>query len=660
MDFAFYNLNTNCIEAVKDPIVLTIVFACGIIRVNMKDRKKTARFFSYQKICAFTFSLIGLFIVLQLPVLALTQKANAQSTGILPDPYTINGTVFIDNNKNGVQDSGEGGYSGARINIYGGLYSQASTDSSGNYAFNSLKTSWYSLYLIVPASYKATTSTYKGISVSSSNPHPTANFGINAIPTHSISGSVYLDSNKNGLKDSGETGYSGATVKIYGKTNKSLVTDSSGNYTARGLVEGGYSVNLTLPSGYSATTAKYKYVSLYSNQAIDFGVAPILTHSLSGKVFVDANRNSVQDNGEHAYNGARINLSGRAYKTSYTNTDGIYAFSGLVEGWYNISVSIPSDYKATTATYKYISLYSDQTMNFGIVSNSSLCVQVVTYARNPFTGECKAFSTQCDVPSSWLKVSSCPVPTPTSIPCSTPPSVTNLLPNGTVNPGTHTLSWNPVNGAKYYSLRIDDKNNGWAGTCSMVNSGDVCRDITTNSYTYTFQAGHTYTWWVHARNSCGDWGPSTNINVTVADLTLPTSYVILSKSSRYINGENITITFRGSDSGSGLKIIHTALVSNVSSESEAKSDMTRWNNSYQGVPNGGTRTATTPFYLEYLAEDKSRNLESTHKLLITGSAVPAGQFCGGFAGISCPSGYYCKYDGNYPDAGGVCVRSWYY
>ncbi len=32
----------------------------------------------------------------------------------------------------------------------------------------------------------------------------------------------------------------------------------------------------------------------------------------------------------------------------------------------------------------------------------------------------------------------------------------------------------------------------------------------------------------------------------------------------------------------------------------------------------------------------------------------AGQFCGGIAGIQCPSGYSCKLEGNYPDAGGTC------
>lgn len=34
-----------------------------------------------------------------------------------------------------------------------------------------------------------------------------------------------------------------------------------------------------------------------------------------------------------------------------------------------------------------------------------------------------------------------------------------------------------------------------------------------------------------------------------------------------------------------------------------------------------------------------------------------GQFCGGIAAIGCPTGYECKLDGNYPDAGGKCELS---
>lgn len=38
------------------------------------------------------------------------------------------------------------------------------------------------------------------------------------------------------------------------------------------------------------------------------------------------------------------------------------------------------------------------------------------------------------------------------------------------------------------------------------------------------------------------------------------------------------------------------------------------------------------------------------------TTIPSGQFCGGIAGIKCPQGYQCNLEGNYPDAGGECVK----
>lgn len=35
---------------------------------------------------------------------------------------------------------------------------------------------------------------------------------------------------------------------------------------------------------------------------------------------------------------------------------------------------------------------------------------------------------------------------------------------------------------------------------------------------------------------------------------------------------------------------------------------------------------------------------------------PSGSFCGGIAAKSCPSGHTCAYEGDYPDAGGMCVK----
>lgn len=130
---------------------------------------------------------------------------------------------------------------------------------------------------------------------------------------------------------------------------------------------------------------------------------------------------------------------------------------------------------------------------------------------------------------------------------------TGLTPSGTLAPGTYTLSWNPVAGATKYALRIDDQINPWTGTCDVVNPGDVCTDVATNSYTYTFQAGHSYSWWVHALSGCGGlgcWGPQASASVVSSTCT-----VTLSPSSLpFIQGQSnpapvvpvITITPSGS------------------------------------------------------------------------------------------------------------------
>lgn len=48
----------------------------------------------------------------------------------------------------------------------------------------------------------------------------------------------------------------------------------------------------------------------------------------------------------------------------------------------------------------------------------------------------------------------------------------------------------------------------------------------------------------------------------------------------------------------------------------------------------------------------TREISSREKVLL--ETTENGVFCGGIAGILCPEGYTCEYDGNYPDASGTC------
>lgn len=98
------------------------------------------------------------------------------------------------------------------------------------------------------------------------------------------------------------------------------------------------------------------------------------------------------------------------------------------------------------------------------------------------------------------------------------------------------------------------------------------------------------------------------------DTISPLSKVNLSKTSDYIEGEEVTLTFNAQDAGSGVKLIHTNLFEGSADETEAKRDLVKWNARYKGLKPGQTFTVKAPFYLEYLAEDKNGNKEPVHKI----------------------------------------------
>lgn len=116
-----------------------------------------------------------------------------------------------------------------------------------------------------------------------------------------------------------------------------------------------------------------------------------------------------------------------------------------------------------------------------------------------------------------------PTPTPPICPTQSPPS--NLLPSGTINPGSYPITWTAVSGATKYALRINDQTISssfdWHrdpvdGHC-IGDNGDYCNDNTQSGNYYNFIAGHQYNMWVHAINSCGNWSASTSSDVTVND-----------------------------------------------------------------------------------------------------------------------------------------------
>lgn len=91
--------------------------------------------------------------------------------------------------------------------------------------------------------------------------------------TASISGTIFVDTNRNGTQDGGETGYQGATVNLTGAGVDSTSSLSNGSYIFSNRSWGTYALNLVAPSGYDVTTPNPVNVNLNSNTVVNFGIA---------------------------------------------------------------------------------------------------------------------------------------------------------------------------------------------------------------------------------------------------------------------------------------------------------------------------------------------------------------------------------------------------
>ena len=209
---------------------------------------------------------------------------------------SIGDRVWNDLNRNGLQDSGESGISGVRVELWvdsdnngshDTLVTTTTTNSSGNYSFTSLNTSKrYVVKFFLPTCFVFTTPnvgsndaidsdvtvfSYGGTDLISlatnrntvdvdagmyNNCTPTAT----ATPTNtpvpqlgSIGDFVWNDLNRNGVQDGGEPGVVNVIMQLKdcaGNLIRTTTTNSSGAYSFTGLSAGCYTIGIVVPGGF--------------------------------------------------------------------------------------------------------------------------------------------------------------------------------------------------------------------------------------------------------------------------------------------------------------------------------------------------------------------------------------------------------------------------
>lgn len=215
------------------------------------------------------------------------------------------------------------------------------------------------------------------------NSNRTVDFGFT--PYASVGDRVWYDSDQDGIQDSGEAGLLGVTVTLYDSGNAvvgTTTTTGGGLYRFNNLMPGNYYLDFTPPADYTISTqdagsddtldsdintgtgetAQFTLVAGQYDSTRDAGMYQDLA-SIGNKVWLDTNRDGVQDGGEVGINGVAVAVYRPGYgpdgipatadddtaiQTTTTAGNGDYLFASLLPGDYYIAVTLPSAYAFTT------------------------------------------------------------------------------------------------------------------------------------------------------------------------------------------------------------------------------------------------------------------------------------------------------------------------
>ena len=301
------------------------------------------------------------------------QLLAASTTGI------ISGAIWSDTNSNGKRDSGEAGLSGWTVfldtdkdGVKDTGETSATTSSTGAYSFT-VTAGTYTVREVLQSGYTRTTPSvgYYSVSVTAGGSATGKIFG-NIKSTGTIAGTVFNDTDRDGVVDSGESGLSGWTVfldtdgdgvKDTGET--SATTSSTGAYSFT-VTAGTYTVREVLQSGYTRTTPSVGYYSV-SVTAGGSATGKIFgniksTGTIAGTVFNDTDRDGVVDSGESGLSGWTVFLDtdGDGVKdtgetSATTSSTGAYSFT-VTAGTYTVREVLQSGYTRTTPSVGYYSV----------------------------------------------------------------------------------------------------------------------------------------------------------------------------------------------------------------------------------------------------------------------------------------------------------------
>jgi len=160
-----------------------------------------------------------------------------------------------------------------------------------------------------------------------------------------LNGRVFLDRNRDGIRQEDEPGVPGVRVTLIG-TRLGLNTGRNGYFTVQNVRQGLYAVTVSrqsLPLGYLVPENAQPRVTIGSGRRSDVEIPLILSGQVRGAIFIDDNANGLADPGEKRLEGQWVSLipkSGGEAVNIHSASFGQYGFENIDPGTYTLKTTV--------------------------------------------------------------------------------------------------------------------------------------------------------------------------------------------------------------------------------------------------------------------------------------------------------------------------------
>ncbi|MEG2315396.1 MAG: SdrD B-like domain-containing protein, partial [Clostridia bacterium] len=318
------------------------------------------------------------------PVTVLSGKTTDTLVGVAVGA-TISGTVFQDADYNGALAQGEKLISGVKVQLVnqaGEVVQSATSTSKGQYLLGGIMPGNYTVRFTRVPDYGFTrlrpdqaggshVRMLEGdagvtdlIAVTMGQSIVDVNAGM--LPSATATGILFHDANDNGLRDEGENGLVGVSVRLLssdGEVDLTKQVGEDGGYFFDGVMPGQYTLTYLLPehvelarvaqggntlqgAGRETTTSAFA-IAMGEDYPCPL-VGAVVLGSFEGYVYHDANASGEADANEERMAGAELTLTpdreSAEQITAASGADGSFMLEGLRPAAYTLTVKLPDGY----------------------------------------------------------------------------------------------------------------------------------------------------------------------------------------------------------------------------------------------------------------------------------------------------------------------------